>query len=84
MVRAFEWKDDLMAGRVSTMKALALREELARSYVMRVLRLSFLAPDLIEAILNGQQPPELTLEPFRHPIPLEWTVQRKFFGFPSL
>ena len=84
MVRAFEWKEDLMAGRVSTMKALAQREGLARSYVMRVLRLSFLAPDLIEAILNGQQPPEFTLEPFRHPIPFEWNVQRKFFGFPSL
>ncbi len=84
MIRAFEWKDDLMAGRVSTLKALAQREGLARSYVMRVLRLSFLAPDLIEAILNGHQPPEFTLEPFRHPIPLEWTLQRKFFGFPSL
>ncbi len=84
MVRAFEWKEDLMAGRISTLKALAQREGLARSYVMRVLRLSFLAPDLIKAILNGQQPPEFTLEPFRHPIPLVWTVQRKFFGFPSM
>lgn len=84
MVKAFQWRDDLLAGRVATIKALAQREGLARSYVMRLLRLSFLAPDLIEAILNGRQPPALTLEPFRRPIPLEWTMQRKFFGSPAL
>ena len=84
VVRAFEWKEDLMVERVSTVKAVAQREGLARSYVMRILRLSFLAPDLIEAILNGQQPAELTLEPFCHPIPLEWTLQWKFFSLPSL
>ena len=84
MVRAFQWRDDLLAGTVCSIKALAQREGLARSYVMRVLRLSFLAPDLIEAILHDQHPPELTLEPLRRPIPLEWDVQRKFFGLPSL
>ena len=84
MVRAFQWKDELVAGRVPTIKALAQREGLARSYVMRVLRLSFLAPDVIDAILNGWQPRGFTLEPFRRPIPLEWAAQRKFFGFPPL
>ena len=51
---------------------------------MRVLRLSFLAPDLIDAILAWHQPPTFTLEPFRRPIPLEWAAQRKLFGFPPL
>jgi hypothetical protein len=82
LVRALQWKDDLLEGRVSTMTALAQREGLSRRYVMRILRLSFLAPDLIEAILNGWQPPELTLERFRRPIPLEWARQRQYFGFP--
>jgi DNA invertase Pin-like site-specific DNA recombinase len=82
--RALQWKDELVAGRVPTIKALAQREGLARSYVMRVLRLSFLAPDVIEAILNGWQPRGFTLEPFRRPIPLEWAAQRKVFGFPPL
>ena len=84
MVRAFQWKEELLAGRVPTIKALAQREGLARSYVMRVLRLSFLAPDVIDAILNGWQPCGFTLEPFRRPIPLEWAAQRKLFGFPPL
>ena len=82
--RAFQWKDELVAGRVPTIKALAQREGLARSYVMRVLRLSFLAPDVIDAILNGWQPRGFTLEPFRRPIPLEWAAQRKVFGFPPV
>ena len=84
MARAFQWKDELVAGRVPTIKALAQREGVARSYVMRVLRLSFLAPDVIDVILNGWQPPGFTLEPFRRPIPLEWAAQRKVFGFPPL
>ncbi len=81
LARACQWKADLVAGRVSTVKALAHREEVDSSYVRRLLRLSFLAPDLIEAILNGWHPPEFTLEQFRRPIPLEWDKQRKFFGF---
>jgi site-specific DNA recombinase len=83
VVRALQWKDDLIEGRIPSIKALAQREQLDRRYVMRMLRLSFLAPDLIEAILIGWQPPELTLERFRRPIPLEWAMQRKYFSFPS-
>ena len=82
LVQALQWKDDLLEGRVSTMTVLAQREGLTRRYVMRVLRLSFLAPDLIEAILNGWQPPGLTLERFRRPIPLEWVRQRQYFSYP--
>ena len=78
--RAFQWKDEILAGKVSTIQALAHREGLTRRYVMRVLRLSFLAPDLIDAILAGHQPPTFTLEPFRRPIPLEWAAQRTWFG----
>jgi hypothetical protein len=82
MAKALQWKDDLIEGRVTTIMALAQREQLDRRYVMRVLRLSFLAPDLIESILMGGQPPELTLERFRRPIPLEWALQRTYFSFP--
>ncbi len=81
LVRACQWKADLVAGRVTTVKALAHREGMDSCYVRRLLRLSYLAPDLIEAILNGWHPKELSLEQFRRPIPLEWAQQRKFFGF---
>ncbi len=54
-----------------------------RNYILRILRLGFLAPDLIEAILNGRLPLAVTLEPLRHPIPLEWPEQREYFGLPA-
>ncbi len=82
LVRACQWKEDLVAGRVSTVKALAQREGVDSSYVRRILRLSFLSPDLIEAILNGWHPPELTLEQFRRPIPMEWAKQLQYLRFP--
>ena len=81
LARACQWKEDLVAGRVSTVKVLAQREKVDPCYVRRILRLSFLAPDLIEAILNGWHSKELTLEWFRRPIPLEWARQRQYFGF---
>ncbi len=73
-----------MEGKVGTIKALAHREGLTRRYVMRVLRLSFLAPDIIETILQGRQPPHFTLETFRRPIPADWVAQRRYLGFPSV
>jgi hypothetical protein len=41
----------------------------------------FLAPDIIDAILEGRQTAALTLEIFRKPIPLEWSEQRLMLGF---
>jgi hypothetical protein len=53
------------------------------SYVTRLLRLSFLAPDIVAAILKGEQPAELTasrLAQWKN-LPLDWTEQRKVLGF---
>jgi site-specific DNA recombinase len=49
-------------------------------YVRRILRCAFLAPDLVEAILQGRQPPELTLARLCHTLPFDWSEQRKEFG----
>ena len=45
------------------------------------MRLGFLAPDIIEAILEGRQTAAMTLEIFRKPIPLDWAEQRLLLGF---
>jgi len=70
-----------MDGRVATITAIVQREGLTRRYVMRLVRLSFLALDIIEAILQGQQPAHFTLEPIRCPMPVDWVAQRRYFGF---
>jgi hypothetical protein len=46
----------------------------------RVLRLTLLAPDIVEAILNGQQGPNVTLARVLEPFPLEWAKQSIYFG----
>ena len=51
------------------------------SYVCRVLRLTLLAPDIVEAILDGRQPKTLDLKNLLEPLPLRWDIQRKQLGF---
>ena len=50
-------------------------------YVVRMVRMGFLAPDIIEAILEGRQTAAVTFEVFRQPIPLDWSEQRLMLGF---
>ena len=67
-----------------SLKEIAREEDIVASYVTRLLRLSFLAPDIIAAILTGNQPAELTasrLVQWKN-LPLDWAEQRKVLGFP--
>jgi len=64
----------------STIKELALKEQVEVSYVAEVLRLTLLAPDLVELILDGRRPPGWQLREFRKSVPIEWQAQRDTFG----
>jgi hypothetical protein len=55
---------------------LAEAEKINQSYLCRVLRLTLLAPEIVEAILDGRQPPGMQLEPLLRPIPVDWNMQR--------
>ena len=81
VIQAYQWQKQLLNGKVESIKELARREGVHTRYMMRIQRLSFLAPDIIEAILNGTQPAAMTLERFRCPIPFDWSKQRRLFGF---
>jgi len=50
-------------------------------YVDKVLRCAFLAPDIVEAILDGRQPPDLSFAKLISNLPLDWAQQREQFGF---
>lgn len=76
LARAFRWKRMLDSGGFSTIAELAQREQIAAPYLARVMRLSFLAPDIVDAILNGRQPQGLTLESLRVQLPDDWECQR--------
>jgi hypothetical protein len=76
VARAFRWRRMLEAGRFATINELAAAEKINSSYVSRVLRLTLLAPDIIEAVLDGRQPGEMSLQPLLAPFPTCWAEQR--------
>lgn len=76
LARAFRWKRMLETGDFVTIAELAEHEGIAPSYMTRVLRLALLTPDIVEAILDGVQGPEVTLVRVLEPFPVEWEQQR--------
>jgi len=83
LARAFRWKKMLESSQFTTITELAERENLALTYMTRVLRLSLLAPEIVEMILNGRQPPEMTLAALLEPFPVAWERQHSHFGADS-
>jgi len=75
LARAFRWKRMLESGEFATIAELAEREGIAPSYMTRVLRLTLLAPEIVEAILDGRQGPEVTLARVLEPFPSRWQDQ---------
>jgi hypothetical protein len=76
VARAFRWRRMLESGRFTTINELAAAEKINASYVSRVLRLTLLAPDIVEAILDGQQPEGMTLPGLMKGVEVEWARQQ--------
>jgi hypothetical protein len=76
LARAFRWKRMLESGRYASISEIAAAEKIDRGFVGSLLRLTLLAPDIIEKILDGRQPAELGLPRLLKPFPVEWNRQR--------
>ena len=74
--RAFRWRKLLESGFYATIDEIAAAEKINDSYVSRVLRLTLLAPEIVEAILDGQQPDALQLSDLLNALPVQWHAQR--------
>ena len=72
LARAFRWRRMLETGVVSTVGEIAVREKINKSYVSRVLRLTLLAPVIVEAILDGRQAEGMTLRGLMKGFPTRW------------
>jgi site-specific DNA recombinase len=84
IARAHRWFDDLVAGRVASMAEIGKREGLPKNYVSWLIRLAFLAPEIVEAIIQGNHPPELTAQTLitrRIDLPLSWQAQKSALQF---
>jgi len=84
IARARGWYGQIESGGTGSMAAIARHEGLAARYVSRLLRCAFLAPDIIESLLAGSAPPEMTLAKVLEGVPLDWAEQRQRFGFSSI
>ena len=77
LVRAHRWRRLLEERKYRSAAELAEAEGLTRSFVNRLLRLTLLAPDMVEAVLNGLQPKGLQLEDLTRLLPSAWDEQRQ-------
>ena len=76
LARAHRWQRMLEEGRYASISRTAPAERIDRGYLGRVLQLTLLAPDIVEAILDGRQPDRVGLPRLMAPFPLKWARQR--------
>jgi len=76
LARAFRWQEMIESGQVQSNSDLARKLKLDQSYIARTIRLTSLAPDLVEAILDGQEPEALSLNTLRQSLPVVWSEQQ--------
>ena len=83
LIRAHRFYTTLVDGGSVPFAALAEREGVSSSYFTRLVRLSYLAPDITQAILDGRKPRDLTAEQLlaHSRLPLAWQEQRTLLGF---
>ena len=82
VARSREWFEELASGQVRSLADVARRESIAMRHVERLSRLAFTAPTIVEAICEGRQPAELSIETLlnRIDLPLEWSAQLNAIG----
>ena len=83
IIKAHALKNKLVNSDGASLAAVAQREGLTGSYVTRLVRLSFLSPDITRAILDGRHPPDLTAAKLTRlsRLPLDWDQQKAVLGF---
>jgi hypothetical protein len=82
LARAFRWRKMLDPGAYGTLVELARAKRLPRSYVSGILRLTLLAPEIVEAILDGRQPAEMQLDQMLEGFSLSWKEQHRLAPIP--
>jgi hypothetical protein len=81
LAKAHLWRRLIETGKYTSAAELSRAEGINESYLCRVLRLTLLAPDIVEAIVDGRQPRTLELQSLLKPLPPDWGAQRKRLGF---
>jgi len=80
LAQAHQWLGQLLSGEVSSLHRIAAAVGRSERYVSKVIRTAFLAPDLVEAVLEGRAPSQLTLAELTKELPWDWNEQRRRFA----
>jgi hypothetical protein len=83
LARAHRWPGQIIHGELKGRLSIARRTGLDERYIGRVLQCALLAPDIVEAILDGHQPADLGVQKLLKDLPLDWAEQRRVLGFAS-
>ena len=75
--RAFRYERLLDGGRYASLSEMAAAERIDRGYLGRILQLTLLAPDIVEAILDGREPDDLAMPQLLDPVPADRSEQRQ-------
>ena len=78
---ALRWNQALLKGKAKTITELAAEEYYGARYLIDLLHLAYLAPDIQKAIASGKIPADLTLDKLKKRLPLSWAAQRQILGF---
>ena len=81
VARAHDWYRRIIRGELTGSRSIAHATGLDERYVGRILQSAFLAPDIVESIMDGRQPVKMTFENFRAHLPNEWAAQRQLLSF---
>ena len=84
LARGFRWRRMLEEGRYASISEMAAAEKIERGYLGSLLRLTLLAPDLVEAIVAGRQPEGMTLPGLLEGVPVAWGEQHAELASPHL
>jgi site-specific DNA recombinase len=79
--RASDWVRRMESGECKHQRALAKATGLEPRYINSILRVAFLAPEIVEAVIDGRHPPDLTLGSLTSVLPMSWQEQKKLIGF---
>ena len=80
LARAFRWKRMLESGEFASISELAEKEGIAFTYMARLMRLSLLSPELVDAVMDGHQPAHITLANLMDPFPADWKEQHALWS----
>jgi len=83
IARVHRWPEKIVRGEFQSRRSIAQCLKVDQRYAGRILQFAFLAPDIVEAILEGRQPADLTVQKLLRGLPPNWDEQRKLLGFVS-